>query len=77
MSFCIWYYLPARLRFQATPVPERNALIATASEVIGVYQESGVIAILLYELIFLSAWGQKRLGGNNPNTTSLGSGSTP
>jgi hypothetical protein len=76
-SFCIRCYLPAGPRFQATPVPERNALIAITGEVIGVHQESGVIAILLHELIFLSARGQKRPGGNDPNTTSLGSGSTP
>jgi hypothetical protein len=52
-------------------------LMAIAGEVIGVHKESGVIAILLHELIFLSAQGQKRPGGNDPNATSSGSGSTP
>jgi hypothetical protein len=76
-SFCVRCYLPPGPRFQATPIPERNALIAVAGEVIGVHEESGAIAILLHELIFLSARGQKRPGGNDPNTTSPGSGSTP
>jgi hypothetical protein len=76
-SFGVRCYLPAGPRFQATPVPERNALMAVAGEIIGVHGESGVIAILLHELIFLSARGQKRPWGNDPDTTSSGSGSTP
>ncbi|KAA8893808.1 hypothetical protein FN846DRAFT_895656 [Sphaerosporella brunnea] len=76
-SFCVRCYLPAGPRFQATPIPERNALVAVAGEIIGVHEESGVIAILLHELIFLSARGQKRPAGDDPNITSSGLGSTP
>jgi hypothetical protein len=69
-SFCVRCYLPAGPRFAATPVPERNALMSVAGEIIGVHEESGVIAILLHELIFLSARGQKRSGATDPNATS-------
>jgi hypothetical protein len=74
-TFSIRCYLPSGGRFNSTPLPERNAVVSVCGEIVGIQEESGIIAILLHDLTFLSARSQKR--GTLNEASSSGETSSP
>ncbi|KAI5817838.1 hypothetical protein BZA77DRAFT_27294 [Pyronema omphalodes] len=71
-TFSIRCYFPTRGRFTATPLPDRNAIVAVCGEIVGTHIESGTVAILLSDMTFLSPRNTMTRGSDTSPTGSPG-----